>query len=64
MKHPFGASSCGIGACRAERGLVCSGRPLNLTSTQYYVKHRRRPLERFVLCASAFRPCIDIHQAS
>lgn len=64
MKHPFGARSCGIGACRAQKGLVCLGRPLNLTSTDYHLKHRRRPLERFVICASAFRPCIDIHQAS
>lgn len=64
MNLALGADACRTGACWTERGLACPGRPPKLACSQRRLGHQQRYSERCNICASAFRPCIDIHQAS
>ena len=64
MILPPGARSVGVGICRTERGLVCSGRPLTCARCQSQLRQQRKSKQRCITLAAAFKPCIDIHQAS
>ena len=63
MTAALGASSCSIGACCIEGGGPLSGSSLGLAYRRRLQSRPQRALEHCRICAAAFRPCIDIHQA-
>ena len=63
MTAALGASSCSIGACCIEGGGPFSGCSLGLAYRRRLQSRPQRAPEHCKICAAAFRPCIDIHQA-
>ena len=63
MTAALGACPGSIGACWTERGGPFSTTSLRLVYRQRQQSRPERAIQRCRVCAAAFRPCIDIHQA-
>ena len=63
MTAALGASPCSIGASCIEGGGPFSGTSLGLACRRRPQSRPQRASEHCRICAAAFRPCIDIHQA-
>lgn len=58
------AGSGRIAPCSEVRGFASSGTPFSPAHRQRQLRQQRQYKGRFIVSAAAFRPCIDIHQAS
>ena len=64
MILPAKARSGRIDPHTTEGGSACSGRLLSLVRRQRQLKQQGHFKKTLPVTAAAFRPCIDIHQAS